>query len=212
MADQPDGQPDDLTVALQIMEGDRDGLRTLIRMHGPRVKGFLRKRFGDVLDDSELEEAFCRTVERAWRYAARFDDRKGTLAAWLIRIARNCAVSILTRERERDEHEREYDPKYDPAEDPSLSQVAEEPDTDPRTTQRLLKDLEDVIRKLPPLQQAIVRADLACSDEKADSQRLADQHGSTKNSIEVSRNKARATIEAELVKRGHFQDQQRAKK
>lgn len=212
MADQPDGQPDDLTLALQIMEGDRNGLRMLIRVHGPRVKGFLRKRFGDVLDDSELDEAFCRTVEKVWRYAARFDDRKGTLASWLIRIARNCAVSILGREQERDEHEREYDPKYDPADDPSLSRVAEELADDHRGDQRLMKDLEDAIRRLPPLQQAIVRADLACPDGKADSQRLADQHGSTKNSIEVSRNKARATIEAELVKRGHFQDQQRAKK
>lgn len=212
MADRPDEQPDELALALQIMEGDRDGLRTLIRVHGPRVKGFLRKRFGDVLDDSELEEAFCRTVEKVWRYAARFDDRKGTLASWLIRIARNCAVSILNRERERDEHEMQYDPEYDPADDPTLSQVAEEFNADPRATQRLFNDLEDVIRKLPPLQQAIVRADLASSDGKADSQRLADQHGSTKNSIEVSRNKARATIEAELVKRGHLKDQQRAKK
>jgi RNA polymerase sigma factor (sigma-70 family) len=212
MADRPDGQPDDLALALQIMEGDRDGLRTLIRVHGPRVKGFLRRRFGDALDDSELDEAFCRIVEKVWRYAARFDDRKGTLASWLIRIARNCAVSILSREQERDQHERQYDPEYDPAEDPSLGSAAEEVDVEPRTTQRLFKDLEDAIRKLPPLQQAIIRADLAAADARADSQRLADQHDSTKNSIEVSRNKARATIEAELIKRGHFQDQQRAKK
>ncbi len=212
MADQLGPQPDDVALALQLMERDEAGLRTLVRVYGPRLKGYLNKHFGDLLDEFELDEAFVTTVEKVWLYPT-FDDREGTLASWLIRIARNCAASILKRERTRGHHELKCDPGYDPADDPALA--CEAPagcDEDPKRDARLLKDLDDIVQGLPRLQRAIVEADLATPGGTAGSQRLADKHESTKNSIEVSRNKARVTIREELLRRGHFQNQQRAKR
>lgn len=207
MGDRPDGQPEDLALVVPILDRSEAGLRAVILLFGPRVKGYLRKHYRDVLDGDELQEAFCRTFEKVWRYAARFDDRKGTLAAWILRIARNCARTILTRERKHNEKALEYDPQYDPADDRSVVEVSDE--SSGAEQRQRMKDLDAIIDALPNLQRAIVRADLAAGGT-ADSQRLADLHGSTKNSIEASRSKARSKIRDEMLKRGHFQDKQRA--
>jgi len=207
MAD-PNAQPDDLEIALSIMEGNPDGLRSLIRVHGPKVKGWLKKQYRHVLDDFELDEAFNTALQRVWKYADRYDDRKGKLASWFLRIARNAALSILRREQEESHHELEYEPSYDPADDRGVGNMVESGDPVAKND-RTMKDLDDIIRKLPPLQQAIINADLAAAADKADSARLAEMLDSSKNSIEVSRNKARTTIREEMLKRGHFQDKQR---
>ena len=61
------------------------------------------------------------------------------------------------------------------------------------------KSLDD----LGELQRAVIEADLACGGT-ADAGRLAKIHGTTKNSIYVSRRKARKRIETELTRLGHF--------
>ena len=211
MADLPGTQPDDETLAFQLMERDEEALRTIIRVYGPSLKGYLGKRFGDVLDELELDEAFVATIEKVWRYPT-FDDRNGSLAGWLIRIARNCAISILNCENKHHCSELKCDPEYDPAEAPALTcEDRDDRDEDPKKDAKLLKDLDEAVRGLPRLQRAIIEADLATPNGKADSGRLADKYGSTKNSVEVSRTKARAQIRQELLRRGHFQNQRRAK-
>jgi RNA polymerase sigma factor (sigma-70 family) len=172
-------------------ERDQEGLRLFLKRYGGRLKGFLVKYYADVLQPGELEEALNTAVFNIWRFADRYDEGKGALASWSIRIAQRAAQSIIRREFGYREKNLEYDPSYDPAGDPPAEQEAETRDRsdDPR-----LKVLHEAIEALPPLQKAIIQADLAAGTGVADAGRLAVIHGTSKNAIYVSRFKARETL------------------
>ena len=79
----------------------------------------------------------------------------------------------------------------------------EESETEQEKDGELIRELRTIVAWLPPLQRAVIEADLACRGT-ADAGRLAEIHGTTKNSIYVSRRKAKRKIEAELTRLGHF--------
>jgi RNA polymerase sigma factor (sigma-70 family) len=197
----------DVEIALQMMDGDEDGLRELLRRFGPRVRGFLKSTYGDVLAEPELAEALNVAAYNVWRFARRYDETKGTLASWFVRIAQNAARNLLRGELRHTHKELEYDPGYDPA---SNNEGESEPSTeaDPEAQQRV-QDLEEGIEQLPPLQRAITKADLAAG-APADAGRLATIHGTSKNSIYVSRAKARESLRKHMIRRGHFKGTGRA--
>jgi RNA polymerase sigma factor (sigma-70 family) len=208
MAGQSGTQASDQDIILLLWDGDEEGLRALLRVYGPPVRGFLTERYGHVLQKSDLDEALNVAVFNVWRFADRYDDKKASLGAWFLAIARNAAVSII-QSRLRHRHQNlEYDPGFDPAEYRTFGDD-EEDESGSKQPKRMLKDLKEIVAKLPPLQRAIIEADLVCDSGRADSQWLADKHGNTRGSIEVSRNKARKTIASELVRRGYFQDKQK---
>jgi RNA polymerase sigma-70 factor (ECF subfamily) len=68
------------------------------------VRRFERRVFGLTLsilrDRGAAEEAAQETFVRAWRHASTFDARRGSVAAWLLTIARNTSVSMLPSRRE----------------------------------------------------------------------------------------------------------------
>lgn len=174
-------------IVLMMAEGDQEGLRLFLVRFGGRLKGFLQKRFSGILQDGEISEALNVAAHNIWRFADRYDETKGALSSWCIRITQRAAQSIIRREARYRSKNLEYDPAYDPAEDPPPDEAIHssgEAD-DPR-----LEVLHQAIETLPPLQKAIIKADLAAGDGPADASRLAAIHGTSKNSIYVSRRKA----------------------
>ena len=67
------------------------------------VQRFQRRVFGltvSVLRDrGAAEEAAQETFVRAWRHASAYDPRRGTVAAWLLTIARNVSINMLPSRR-----------------------------------------------------------------------------------------------------------------
>ena len=67
------------------------------------VDRFLRRVFGMTLsvlrDRQAAEEAAQEAFVRAWRHASTYDPRKGTVAAWLLMIARNVSINMLPSHR-----------------------------------------------------------------------------------------------------------------
>jgi RNA polymerase sigma-70 factor (ECF subfamily) len=67
------------------------------------VDRFQRRVFGMTLsvlrDRQAAEEAAQEAFVRAWRHASTYDSRKGTVAAWLLMIARNVSISMLPSHR-----------------------------------------------------------------------------------------------------------------
>jgi DNA-directed RNA polymerase specialized sigma24 family protein len=179
-----------LMMAMQNLEGPR----LLIERYGGRLKAFLRKRFGSVLQEGELAEALNVTFYNIWRFADRYDESKGSLPSWCIRIAQRAAQSIIRRETGYRSKNLEYDAMYDPAGDPPGEDVvaADDRGDDPR-----IDVLYKAIAGLPPLQRAIIQADLA-ADGLADAGRLAAIHGTSKNSIYVSRSKAHEALKRQV--------------
>jgi RNA polymerase sigma factor (sigma-70 family) len=67
------------------------------------VRRFQRRVFGLTLsilrDPAAAEEAAQESFVRAWRHAAAYDPRRGTVAAWLLTIARNVSINMLPTRR-----------------------------------------------------------------------------------------------------------------
>ena len=72
--------------------GDPDVARVLIRRFQGRVYGLA---LSIIRDPQAAEEVAQDTFVRAWRYAASFDPRRGSAAAWLLAIGRNTALDFI---------------------------------------------------------------------------------------------------------------------
>ncbi|HEX5054412.1 MAG TPA: sigma-70 family RNA polymerase sigma factor [Planctomycetota bacterium] len=148
-----------------------------------------------MLDDSELDEVMSLASIRAWQAAARFDETRGTLRAWLSVIARNCALRLLEgRRRSPLEPQGKVDyvmPQPLEVEAPSAER------------QRLIVDVTRCLNRLPAMQRAVLRADLDAGDA-VPADELAQRLGTSTNSIYVSRLKGRRSLRAALQGLGHF--------
>jgi RNA polymerase sigma factor (sigma-70 family) len=75
-----------------LAAGDRDASAAFVRRFQRRVYGLARTIVGDPGTAEDVsQEAFV----RAWRYAASYDARRGSVLTWLLTIARNVAVDRL---------------------------------------------------------------------------------------------------------------------
>jgi RNA polymerase sigma factor (sigma-70 family) len=76
--------------------GDQDAGLAFTRRFQGRVFGVAVTLLHDpALAEDVAQEAFV----RAWRYAGAYDPRRGTVAAWLLRITRNLAIDTLRLRR-----------------------------------------------------------------------------------------------------------------
>jgi RNA polymerase sigma factor (sigma-70 family) len=72
-----------------LATGDRDASAAFVRRFQRRAYGLARTIVGDPGTAEDVaQEAFV----RAWRYAASYDARRGTVLTWLLTIVRNVAV------------------------------------------------------------------------------------------------------------------------
>ncbi len=67
------------------------------------VRRFQRRVFGltclILRDPGAAEDAAQETFVRAWRHAGAYDSRRGSVAAWLLKIARNVSLNMLPARR-----------------------------------------------------------------------------------------------------------------
>jgi len=76
--------------------GDPHAAAVFIRRHQARVYGLAQSIVVDpVLAEDVAQEAFT----RAWRHAATYDARRGTVPTWLLTITRNLAIDALRLRR-----------------------------------------------------------------------------------------------------------------
>ncbi len=77
----------------EVAAGSSEALAMVYSRLGPSVRAVGRRIAGDAAADDVAQETF----ERVWRHAARFDRNRGSLDAWVLRIARNTALGQLRR-------------------------------------------------------------------------------------------------------------------
>jgi RNA polymerase sigma factor (sigma-70 family) len=76
--------------------GDRDAAAAFVRRFQRRVFGLTHSI---LRDRGAAEEAAQEAFVRAWRHASAYDPRRGTVAAWLLTIARNVSINMLPARR-----------------------------------------------------------------------------------------------------------------
>ena len=81
--------------ARAFARGDEQGLRAAYDAHGSLVYTYCRRR----LDDSLAREVTQDVFLSAWKARDRFDPNKGSLAAWLLGIAKNRLIDRVRAEQ-----------------------------------------------------------------------------------------------------------------
>ncbi|HYU84301.1 MAG TPA: sigma-70 family RNA polymerase sigma factor [Kribbellaceae bacterium] len=125
-----------------LASADPDTAAAFVRRFQSRVFGLAYAILGDREAATEVaQEAFV----RAWRHAAVFDPRRGTVAAWLLTITRNLAIDAARLRRTV------------PV-DPVLFSSLQLPSSDPApgeqvTTAAELSQLRRALEELPPAQR-----------------------------------------------------------
>ncbi|HTG47032.1 MAG TPA: sigma-70 family RNA polymerase sigma factor [Actinomycetota bacterium] len=77
-----------------LAAGDESAADAFIATFEARVYGLTSSILRDRV---AAEEAAQETFVRAWRHAATFDPRRGSVAGWLLTIARNVSIDMLPR-------------------------------------------------------------------------------------------------------------------
>jgi RNA polymerase sigma factor (sigma-70 family) len=193
----PESQPleiDEETLVLRLMEEDEDALVELIKGYGPNVEGYLRRKFRLVLKSPELDEAFNRAFFNAFRFADKFKPERCSLRGWVIRIARNAAVSIIRGENRHQAKDLEYDPAYDPADD--CDDVS--PDVDSKEHARLNALYKFIETKLTGFEQTVALNCFVAGGE-ADTTRLAALHGKDRGNVDTVKSKVKKKITQALL-------------
>jgi RNA polymerase sigma factor (sigma-70 family) len=126
--------------------GDADVARVFVGRFQARVFGLALTMTGDRMAAEEVAQD---TFLRAWRYAASFDPRRGSVAAWLLRIARNTALDHVRRTGRRLDR-----PAPDP--DEVIGQQVGDPDVASPFGE--LAPVADRLRALPDDQRATLMA------------------------------------------------------
>lgn len=79
-----------------LATGDPDAAGAFVQRFQRRVFGLALRILGD---ERLAEDVAQETFVRAWRRAGAFDPRRGTVATWLLTIARNLAIDAVRMRR-----------------------------------------------------------------------------------------------------------------
>jgi len=90
------GELSDESLLAGLGSGDPDAAATFVRRFQGRVFGLTHLI---LRDRGAAEEAAQETFVRVWRHASTYDPRRGTVAAWLLTIARNVSINMLPTRR-----------------------------------------------------------------------------------------------------------------
>lgn len=133
---------DDKAVIADILAGDTDAFRELVKRHQRQVYAVAYSLLGD---HDHADEAAQETFVQSYRHLASFRGDAG-FATWLHRIATNISLTMLRRlTRHHDRHVT--------LEHPDAARQAEELNSEDPERQRLL---ERILHELPTMQRAVV--------------------------------------------------------
>jgi RNA polymerase sigma factor (sigma-70 family) len=86
----------DESLLVGLGSGDSEAAAAFVRRFQRRVFGLT---FSILRDRGAAEEAAQESFVRAWKHSSAYDSRRGSVAAWLLTIARNVSINVLPARR-----------------------------------------------------------------------------------------------------------------
>ena len=184
MSEQAIGTDDELL--RRMTSGCEESFVALYRRESPRVYRFALRMCGSAeIADEVTQEVFLFLLRRP----SSFDSRKGQLAAWLLGVARNCALRVIER-----------DSRYIAVEDSQLESPSGENTLDDLAHCESVESLRAAVLALPPHYREVV---VMCEMEEMSYERAADAIGCAVGTVRSRLHRARAILHEKLkVKAG----------
>jgi RNA polymerase sigma factor (sigma-70 family) len=160
--------------------GDPEAAAVFVARFQRRVYGLA---LGIVRLPSDAEEVAQEAFIRAWRFAASFDERRGSLAAWLLGITRNVALDNVRGQGRRPEPMGEGGPDL----------ATDEPDLDTAIVRRDdARRVAELMRSLPDSQrEALVAVTLRGLTTREVSELAGIPQGTVKTRVRLALRKLR---------------------
>jgi len=166
--------------------GDPQAAASFIRRHQARVYGLA---LSIVVDPALAEDVSQEAFTRAWRHAATYDPRRGTVPTWLLTITRNLAIDALRMRRSV---------PIDPTAFAALNLTATGTDADPGRAAELADHatrLRAALADLPaPQRRALVLAGLCGRTAKEVSEHEGIPLGTAKTRIRTGMRRLRLVL------------------
>ncbi len=131
----------------QMAQGRQDALARLYDETSSVLNGLLLR----ILEHPEdAEEVLLDVYMKAWKYAARYSEKRGSVQAWLMIMARNAAIDRIRQKRAQPKT-LAFEPEATP--EPESNEPSPEEQTAERERRR---KVQIVLRELPPEQREVV--------------------------------------------------------
>lgn len=131
----------------QMAQGRQDALARLYDETSSVLNGLLLR----ILERPEdAEEVLLDVYMKAWKYAARYSEKRGSVQAWLMIMARNAAIDRIRQKRAQPKT-MAFEPEATP--EPESTEASPEEQTAERERRR---KVQIVLRELPPEQREVV--------------------------------------------------------
>lgn len=171
----------------QMAQGRQDALARLYDATSPMLNGLLLR----ILERSEdAEEVMLDVYMKAWKYAGRYTDARGSVQAWLMIMARNAAIDRIRQKRSQ--------PKtltFEPETMPEPEAAGASPEEHTGETERRRK-VQSLLRELPPEQREVVELAFFAGLTHAElAERLREPLGTIKSRIRMGLMRLRGLIE-----------------
>lgn len=182
--------PPDRELVAQAAAGDERALAALYDRYGVLIYAVAYRIVGQRAD---AEEVVIEAFAQAWRDAARFDGRRGSVAAWLTTIARSRALDLV-RARGRRERVAEIATQADDHSMPGMSGAQPDPSDSVEEIERR-HHVQLALELLSPGQrQAIELAYFEGLSQSEIAERLGEPLGTVKTRMRLGMQKLRDAL------------------
>jgi RNA polymerase sigma-70 factor, ECF subfamily len=171
----------------QMAQGRQDALARLYDETSSMLNGLLLR----ILERPEdAEEVLLDVYMKAWKYAGRYSEKRGSPQAWLMIMARNAAIDRIRQKRAQPKT-LAFEPESTP--EPESTEASPEQQTAERERRR---KVQIILRELPPEQREVVELAFFGGLTHAElAERLREPLGTIKSRIRMGLLRLRGLIE-----------------